>query len=65
MSNKHHEDLRCPKCLKAFESRQGLKAHMKVKRHTVARIHAPEESRARAALQTEHQRRLEAARAGQ
>lgn len=33
----HDEDHRliCPVCLKKFESRQGVKAHQKVKRHTL------------------------------
>jgi hypothetical protein len=33
---KHGDDKRliCPHCLKRFDTRQGVKAHMKAKRHT-------------------------------
>jgi len=33
---KHSDDklLICPHCLKRFETRQGVKAHQKAKRHT-------------------------------
>lgn len=35
--NAHGDDrhLVCPHCLKRFETRQGVKAHMKMKRHTL------------------------------
>jgi hypothetical protein len=58
VGNKHFEDLRCPKCLKPFETRHGLRAHQGAKRHTVDAIHRPEETAARIQLRREHKRRV-------
>lgn len=54
----HNGPFRCAHCLRQFDRQQDLKRHMRTKRHTVARLHRPEEDASRAALQTEHQRRV-------
>ncbi len=58
MGNKHFENLRCPKCGKGFETRQGLKAHQGAKRHTTEAIHNRGDYVDRLRAAKEHRRHL-------